>query len=104
MHVRPAASAEHETLCCAAFRSPPSRSLNPYPPPTYTLLRSLSLASGGGGFTDGKALDIISVTTLEVRDSESSSYVAIAAGDTGYYLQPGDGAQGEGEACGGRVS
>lgn len=37
-------------------------------------------------FTDGRALDIVSVTSLWVRDSETSIYVEISAGDTGYYL------------------
>lgn len=39
--------------------------------------------------TDGRALDFVSITTLEVRDSETASYTTIAAGDTGYYLRGG---------------
>lgn len=50
---------------------------------------SLVAAAGTGRTTDGRALDIVSVTTLSVRDSETGSYTAIAAGDTGYYLEPG---------------
>lgn len=54
-------------------------------------MRTLSLATLGAGCSDGKALDIVSITNLYVRDSESGSYVEISAGDTGYYLLPGDG-------------
>lgn len=50
---------------------------------------SLREASDGGRTTDGQALDIVSITTLSVRDAETSAYVTIAAGDTGYYLEPG---------------
>lgn len=48
---------------------------------------SLVAAIGRPYFTDGTPVDIISVTTLSVRDSETSAYSAIAAGDTGYYLR-----------------
>lgn len=51
----------------------------------------LSYATNGRGTTDGQALDIISITNLYVRDSETSAYVEVTAGDTGYYLQPGMG-------------
>jgi hypothetical protein len=56
-----------------------------------TVERSPSLRGAMRGFrtADGRALDLVSITTLEVRDSETGSYVAIAAGDTGYYLEPG---------------
>lgn len=47
---------------------------------------SLLEAIGRPRFVDGRALDLVSVTTLEARDSETGSYTAIAAGDTGYYL------------------
>lgn len=47
---------------------------------------SLEDAIGRPRFVDGRALDIISITNLYVRESETSSYVEIAAGDTGYYL------------------
>ena len=53
---------------------------------------SLVRASMGAGFTDGLAMDIISITSLGIRDDESdSTYTTVTAGDTGYYLQPGDG-------------
>lgn len=39
---------------------------------------------------DGRALDIVSVTNLYVRDDESSAYREVLAGDTGYYLEAGD--------------
>lgn len=52
---------------------------------------TLSLATMGRGTTDGQPLDIVSVTNLYVRDSETSSYVEVSAGDTGYYLQAGIG-------------
>lgn len=90
-------SADIDVACGRSFGKDPTTSTG-----VWTLdvvragMRSLALATMGVGFTDGGALDIVSVTTLEVRDSESSSYVAIAAGDTGYYLQAGDGAVGEG--------
>ncbi len=51
---------------------------------------SLVLAAGDH-CTDGRALDIVSVTTLEIRQSEQASYVSIAAGDTGYFLESGYG-------------
>jgi hypothetical protein len=38
---------------------------------------------------DGRALDFVSITTLEVRDSETAAYTTIASGDTGYYLRGG---------------
>lgn len=50
---------------------------------------SLREASVTARTTDGRALDFVSITTLSVRDDETSSYVTIAAGDTGYYLEPG---------------
>lgn len=50
---------------------------------------SLVEASGGFWTVDGRALDLVSITTLSVRDSESASYTTIAAGDTGYYLEGG---------------
>jgi hypothetical protein len=52
---------------------------------------SLVSAIGHPYTIDGRALDILSVTTLEVRDSESGAYAAIASGDTGYYLDVGSG-------------
>lgn len=52
---------------------------------------SLRYAIDGRRSSTGVALDILSITTLEVRDSESSSYVEVSAGDSGYYLQPGMG-------------
>lgn len=92
-------SADFDVLCGRRFYRDPQVSGTS----TWTLdvvrggMRSLTLATMGRGFTDGGALDIVSITTLEVRDSETGSYVTIAAGDTGYYLQPGDGQEGEGE-------
>jgi hypothetical protein len=54
-------------------------------------MTSLVLASGGYT-TSGVPLDVLSVTTLGIRDSESdASYTTVTAGDAGYYLQPGDG-------------
>lgn len=50
---------------------------------------SLVDAADGSWAADGRALDLVSVTNLYVRDSETSSYVEISAGDTGYYLQGG---------------
>lgn len=92
------ASADIDAACGRSFyRSPQvTGTETAYVDVTRAGMRSLALASGGGGFTDGRALDIVSITTLEVRASETSSYTAIAAGDTGYYLQAGDGALGEG--------
>ncbi len=52
---------------------------------------SLAFATRGKGTTDGQNLDIISITNLYVRDSETESYVEVASGDTGYYLQAGTG-------------
>ncbi|HUW16205.1 MAG TPA: hypothetical protein VMW94_03930 [Actinomycetes bacterium] len=43
-----------------------------------------------GYTTTGEALDIVSITTLSMRPSESEAYVEIAAGDAGYYLDHGD--------------
>lgn len=42
----------------------------------------------------GRGLDLISVTTLEYRESSTGSYTAIAAGTTGYLLDPYAEAQG----------
>lgn len=52
---------------------------------------SSSLVAAANGFwtVDGRALDLVSVTTLSVRDNESGSYTTIAAGDAGYYLEGG---------------
>lgn len=47
---------------------------------------SLEDAIGRPRFVDGRALDIVSITNLYVRESETSSYVEITAGDTGYYM------------------
>lgn len=53
---------------------------------------SLVSATGNGGYcTDGLPLDILSVTTLRIRYSESDDYAAVTAGDAGYLLQPGVG-------------
>lgn len=48
---------------------------------------SLEDAIGRPTFVDGRALDIVSITNLYVRESETSDYVEVAAGDTGYYLE-----------------
>ena len=48
---------------------------------------SLADAMDGPFLVDGRTLDIVSVTSLWVRDSETASYVEVAAGDTGYYLE-----------------
>lgn len=42
-----------------------------------------------GRTTDGRRLDLVSITSLYVRESELDAYVEIAAGDLGYYLQGG---------------
>lgn len=47
---------------------------------------SLLDAIGGRYLVDGRALDIVSITNLYARASESDAYVEVAAGDTGYYL------------------
>lgn len=53
---------------------------------------SLAVATGGMGTTDGQALDLVSVSNVYVRDSESSAYVELSqVADTDYFLQPGDG-------------
>ena len=52
---------------------------------------SLVAAVGHGTCTDGLVLDIVSVTSLYTRDSETSAYVEIVAGDLGYYLDSGYG-------------
>lgn len=56
-----------------------------------TVASSASLvdAIGRPVTADGRALDIVSITTLSVRDSETDPYITIAAGDTGYYLEAG---------------
>jgi len=55
-------------------------------------MTSLVLASMGGYTTNGRPLDIISVTSMGIRSDESvAAYTTIAAGDTGYYLDGGDG-------------
>lgn len=51
--------------------------------------RRLVEAVGHGYCTDGEALDIISVTSVHVRDSETSDYAEVAAGVTGYRLLAG---------------
>ena len=48
---------------------------------------SLEDAIGRPFFTDGRTLDIVSVTNLYVRDSETDAYYEVIAGDTGYYLE-----------------
>jgi hypothetical protein len=52
---------------------------------------SLVAAAGKVRTVDGRALDFVSITTLSYRDDESLSYTAVAAGDTGYYLEAGHG-------------
>ncbi len=51
---------------------------------------SLAIASDFRGCSDGKALDIVSVTTLEVRDSETSSYTTLTV-DSDFFLMQGRG-------------
>lgn len=48
---------------------------------------SLREASDDEHTTDGRALDFVSITNLYVRESETSAYTEILAGDTGYYLE-----------------
>lgn len=90
-------SADIDMACGRSFGTDPASGAS-----TWTLdvtragMRSLALATMGAGFTDGGALDLVSVTTIEARDSETGSYSTIAAGDTGYHLRAGDGAVGEG--------
>lgn len=57
---------------------------------TEPWMASLALASRNTGCTDGKALDIVSLDSLSVRDSETAGYVALTAG-VDYHLVPGDG-------------
>ena len=48
--------------------------------------RSLAEAMVTPFFVDGRPLDIVSITNLYTRADESSAYVEVTAGDTGYYL------------------
>ena len=53
--------------------------------------RNRLVGASNGFTTTGVPLDIISITTLGIRDDEfDSSYTTIAASDTGYYLDAGE--------------
>ena len=88
------AKAQTDTDCARTFlRVPPiSGDVTVYCDVRHAGHASLVSAIGHPYTVDGRALDIISVTTIKYRDSESdSTYAAIAAGDTGYYLDAGFG-------------
>lgn len=78
------ASGDVDRMCHRSF-AVPSTDVTVYVDITR---RSSSLASASvaGIATDGRALDIVSITSLAVRESETDSYTVITAGDTGYYL------------------
>lgn len=57
----------------------------------YSGYSSLVSAIGHPYTVDGRALDIVSVTSLWYRERETGTYTEIAAGDTGYYLESGYG-------------
>src|SRR3990167_777705 len=57
--------------------------------------RRLSFAIGAPVASDGTVFDIVSITTLSMLDSEDdASYTTVAAGNTGYWLLPGEQALG----------
>lgn len=87
------AKAQTDTDCARTFLRVPqvSGDVTVYCDIAHAGYSSLVSAIGHPYTVDGRALDIVSVTTLYYRDSETSSYVAIAAGDTGYYLEQGYG-------------
>ena len=86
-------AAEHIDFKCGRrfYRNPLSGDGTFYVDVTRSGQSSLVLA-GGSRTTSGQALDIISITTLSIRDDESdATYTTVSAGDTGYYLEPGSG-------------
>lgn len=83
-----------DAACGRTFMRVPqvSGTVTVYADVRYAGRSSLVSAIGKPYFADGRALDIVSITTLSVRDDESdSTYTTIAAGDTGYYLGDGTG-------------
>jgi hypothetical protein len=87
------ARAQTDTDCARTFFRVPlvSGDVTVYCDVQHAGYSSLVSAIGHPYTVDGRALDIVSVTSLYYRDSETSSYTAIAAGDTGYYLEGGYG-------------
>lgn len=53
--------------------------------------RSLVSAIGHPYTTDGRALDIVSVTSLWYRDNEEADYVSLGTQDTDWFLEAGHG-------------
>jgi len=87
------AKAKTDTDCARTFLRVPqvSGDVTVYCDINHAGYASLVSAIGIPYTTDGRALDIVSVTTISYRDSETGSYTAIAAGDTGYHLEAGTG-------------
>lgn len=87
------AKAATDTDCARTFLRVPqvSGDVTVYCDVNHSGYSSLVSAIGIPYTVDGRALDIVSVTSLWYRDSETSSYVQIAAGDTGFYLEAGTG-------------
>lgn len=81
-------SADLDAICQRRFYRDPqvSGTTTVYADVWHPGCRSLEEAIGRAAFVDGRALDIVSVTSLSVRDTESSEYAEVPAGDTGYYL------------------
>jgi len=52
---------------------------------------SLVSAIGHPYTADGRALDIVSITSIDVRDGETGSYATLGAQDTAWYLDAGYG-------------
>jgi len=52
----------------------------------YRTGRERLTGASAGYTTTGEPLDIISITTLSIRDSESGTYTDVVSGDAGYYL------------------
>lgn len=86
-------SEDIDTACGRSFRRVPqvSGTTTLYFDIRHPGSRSLVQAIGHPYSTTGVPLDIVSVTTLRYRDSETGSYATIAAGDLGYYLDGGSG-------------
>jgi hypothetical protein len=56
---------------------------------TVNSCSSLREAMGGFRTTDGRALDLVSVTSISVRESTTGAYVALGALDADYFLESG---------------
>lgn len=81
-------SADIDAACMRTF-SVPTVDVTVYVDVERRGCASLVEAADGFWTTDGRALDIVSVTNLYLRESESDAYVEVLAGDTGYYLEGG---------------